>query len=122
MGPGAGGYSNRFIAMPSYRTRSIGMQMFGYGIKGFLHWGYNFYNTQYSREQINSRCAVPVLSVCSLDLNLKGPFYFAHAALKQMREQKSGLILNIGSITGMEGDGYGMEYPTAKAGINKTLP
>ena len=52
-----------------------------------------------------------------LDVNLKGPFYFAHAVLKQMRAQKSGLILNIGSITGMEGDGYGMEYPTAKAGL-----
>ena len=52
-----------------------------------------------------------------IDVNLKGPFYFAHAVLKQMREQKSGLILNIGSITGMEGDGYGMDYPTSKAGL-----
>ena len=53
----------------------------------------------------------------SIDVNLKGPFYFAHAALKQMREQKQGLIINIGSITGQEGDGYGMDYPTSKAGI-----
>ena len=52
-----------------------------------------------------------------LDVNLKGPFYFAHAVMKQMREQKSGLIINIGSITGMEGDGYGMDYPTAKSGL-----
>lgn len=52
-----------------------------------------------------------------LDVNLKGPFYFAHAVLKQMREQKSGLIVNIGSITGMEGDANGMDYPTAKAGL-----
>lgn len=52
-----------------------------------------------------------------IDVNLKGPFYFAHAVLKQMREQKSGLIINIGSITGMEGDGYGMDYPTSKAGL-----
>lgn len=52
-----------------------------------------------------------------LDVNLKGPFYFAHAVLKQMRQQKSGLIINIGSITGAEGSGYGMEYPTAKAGL-----
>lgn len=52
-----------------------------------------------------------------IDVNLKGPFYFAHAMLKQMREQKSGLIINIGSITGAEGDGYGMDYPTSKAGI-----
>ena len=52
-----------------------------------------------------------------LDVNLKGPFYFAHAATKVMREQKSGLIINIGSISGQEGDGYGAEYPTAKAGL-----
>ncbi len=52
-----------------------------------------------------------------IDVNLKGPFYFAHAVLKQMREQKSGLIINIGSITGMEGNGYGMDYPTSKAGL-----
>lgn len=52
-----------------------------------------------------------------IDVNLKGPFYFAHAVLKQMRQQKSGLIINIGSITGAEGDGYGMDYPTAKAGL-----
>lgn len=52
-----------------------------------------------------------------IDVNLKGAFYFAHAMLKQMREQKSGLIINIGSITGAEGDGYGMDYPTSKAGI-----
>ena len=52
-----------------------------------------------------------------LDVNLKGPFYFAHAVSKQMREQKSGLILNIGSITGAEGDGYGMDYAVSKAGL-----
>lgn len=52
-----------------------------------------------------------------LDVNLKGPFYFAHAVLKQMKEQKSGLIINIGSITGAEGDAAGMDYPTAKAGL-----
>jgi len=52
-----------------------------------------------------------------IDVNLKGPFYFAHAVLKQMRVQKSGLIINIGSITGQEGDGYGMDYPTSKAGL-----
>ena len=52
-----------------------------------------------------------------IDVNLKGPFYFAHAVTKQMREQKCGLIINIGSITGAEGDGYGMDYPTSKAGL-----
>ena len=52
-----------------------------------------------------------------IDVNLKGPFYFAHAVLKQMREQQSGLIINVGSITGAEGDKYGMDYPTSKAGL-----
>ena len=51
-----------------------------------------------------------------LDVNLKGQFYFDHAVMKQMREQKSGLIVNIGSISGMEGDGRGVDYPTAKSG------
>ena len=52
-----------------------------------------------------------------IDVNLKGPFYFAHAVLSQMREQESGLVINIGSITGAEGDGYGMDYPTSKAAL-----
>ena len=52
-----------------------------------------------------------------LDVNLKGPFYFAHASLGIMKNQKSGLIINIGSITGAEGDFMGMDYPTAKAGL-----
>lgn len=54
----------------------------------------------------------------SLDVNLKGPFYFAHAVLKQMRTQSTGgLIINIGSVTGMEGSAQGMDYPVAKAGL-----
>ena len=52
-----------------------------------------------------------------LDVNLKGPFYFAHAVMRQMVEQQSGVIINLGSITGEEGDAQGMAYPTAKAGI-----
>ena len=52
-----------------------------------------------------------------IDVNLKGPFYFAHAVLKQMREQQSGLIINIGSITGAEGSAYGMDYAASKAGL-----
>lgn len=45
--------SNRFLAMPSYRNRSIGMQMYKYDIVGFLHWGYNFYNTHQSYEMLD---------------------------------------------------------------------
>ncbi len=60
-----------------------------------------------------------------IDVNLKGPFYFAHAVLDQMRKQNEGLIINIGSIIGAEGDGYGLDYPTSKAalmyGLTKSL-
>lgn len=56
-----------------------------------------------------------------LDVNLKGPFYFAHAVMKPMMEQKSGLILNIGSISGSEGGGYAPDYGTAKAGLMYNL-
>lgn len=45
--------SNRYFAMPSARNRIIGLQMYKYGIEGFLHWGYNFYNSQYSLQKIN---------------------------------------------------------------------
>ncbi len=70
------------------------------------------------REQYPEFPDVPIeVYDWGIDVNLKGPFYFSHAVLKQMREQKSGLIINIGSITGQEGDGYGMDYPTSKAGL-----
>lgn len=46
-------YSNRFFAMPSGRNRILGIQMYKYDVKGFLHWGYNFYNTQLSVEKID---------------------------------------------------------------------
>ena len=52
-----------------------------------------------------------------LDVNMRAQLYFGHAVMKQMREQKSGLIINIGSISGFEGDGRGVEYCTAKSGV-----
>lgn len=45
--------SNRLIAMPSWRNRSIGMQMYKFNIVGFLQWGYNFYNNCSSVDPIN---------------------------------------------------------------------
>ena len=44
--------SNRLISMPSWRNRSIGMQMYKYDIVGFLQWGFNFYNNQFSVDEI----------------------------------------------------------------------
>ncbi len=61
----------------------------------------------------------------SLDVNLKGQFYFAHAVMKQMREQRSGVIVCIGSISGEEGDAYSVAYCTSKSaamnGLVKSL-
>ena len=37
-------FTNSFMAMPSYRTRILGFLLYKYNIKGFLHWGFNFYN------------------------------------------------------------------------------
>lgn len=46
-------YSNCYLAMPYYRTRSLGMQLYKYKIAGFLHWGYNYYNNAGSGDCIN---------------------------------------------------------------------
>ena len=48
--------SNRFMAMPSARTRILGVQLYLYKISGFLHWGFNFYNSQYSSQAHQSVC------------------------------------------------------------------
>lgn len=45
--------SNRFFAFPSARNRVIGMQLYKFDIKGFLHWGYNFWFTQLSKKSID---------------------------------------------------------------------
>ncbi|OAS15234.1 DUF4091 domain-containing protein [Paenibacillus oryzisoli] len=45
--------SNRFFNMPSARNRIIGLQLYKFDIQGFLHWGYNFYYSQYSMKQLD---------------------------------------------------------------------
>ena len=45
--------SNRFFCNCSLRTRVLGYQLFKFDIKGFLHWGYNFYFTQLSKRPID---------------------------------------------------------------------
>lgn len=44
---------NRFIAMPSYRNRILGVQLYLFDIEGFLQWGYNFYNSQLSIKRVD---------------------------------------------------------------------
>ena len=51
--PSDGYYSNRFINMPSQRTRILGMQLYKSGVKGYLHWGYNFYSSAFSWERLD---------------------------------------------------------------------
>ncbi|MBQ7373272.1 MAG: DUF4091 domain-containing protein [Clostridia bacterium] len=53
LGDGYKGLSNRLMAMPSYRARILGIQLYAIGAEGFLHWGYNYYNTALSEEYIN---------------------------------------------------------------------
>ena len=37
--------ANRFMSLPSSRNRVLGTQLWLAGARGFLHWGFNFYNT-----------------------------------------------------------------------------
>ena len=39
--------------MPLQRTRVLGMQMYKYSIKGFLHWALNFWYSQLSKSRVN---------------------------------------------------------------------
>ena len=52
-----------------------------------------------------------------LDVNLKGPVYFARACMPQMVAKKGGVIVCLGSVTGFEGDGESTMYGTAKSGL-----
>lgn len=54
------GVANRFIAQPSASNRVLGRQLFAARAGGFLHWGFNFYNTQFSRRPLN-----PFLDTCA---------------------------------------------------------
>lgn len=46
-------YSNRLFAHPLWRTRILGISLFKDNIKGFLHWGYNFYFDEFSTRVLN---------------------------------------------------------------------
>lgn len=46
-------FSNRFFDMPSARNRILGLQLYLNNANGFLHWGFNFYNTAYSLRSLN---------------------------------------------------------------------
>ncbi|MBO0600616.1 DUF4091 domain-containing protein [Sporosarcina sp. E16_3] len=45
--------SNRFFNFPSARNRISGIQFYKFNIAGFLHWGYNFWYSRLSKNQID---------------------------------------------------------------------
>lgn len=47
------GITGRLLAHPLYRTRILGVQLWKHRIKGFLHWGYNFYHTRRSHSVLD---------------------------------------------------------------------
>ena len=94
------GVSNRLIAMPSWRNRSIGMQIYKYDIVGFLQWGYNFYNNQFSVDEcepytdVSGEHWVPAGDTFSVYPAPHGKVYESlrivvfHEALQDMRAMK----------------------------------
>ena len=44
---------NQFIAMESSASRTLALTLYRYDIHGFLQWGFNFYQTQYSDASVN---------------------------------------------------------------------
>jgi NAD(P)-dependent dehydrogenase (short-subunit alcohol dehydrogenase family) len=52
-----------------------------------------------------------------LNTNLRGTFLFTRAVLPHMLRQKSGTIINVGSIDGLRGRANGAAYAASKAGV-----
>ena len=45
--------SNRYFHMPLQRTQILGFQLYGAQVDGFMQWGFNFYNSQFSTYALN---------------------------------------------------------------------
>lgn len=52
-GPQDGHYPNRLLAMPSHRNRVLGFLMYRYDVRGFLHWGLNFWYSPLSDHPVD---------------------------------------------------------------------
>ncbi|MSS62926.1 3-oxoacyl-[acyl-carrier-protein] reductase [Velocimicrobium porci] len=52
-----------------------------------------------------------------MDINLKGTFFCAKYASKQMMKQRSGRIINMSSVVGVVGNAGQVNYSASKAGI-----
>ena len=55
--PNRENYTNRFLILPLHRVRILGLLLYRNNAIGFLHWGYNFYNSFLSVHKIDPyRC------------------------------------------------------------------
>lgn len=52
-----------------------------------------------------------------VDVNLRGPIYMARATINQMIKQESGVIVNIGSVSGVTGSSTAIDYSASKSGL-----
>jgi 2-dehydro-3-deoxy-L-rhamnonate dehydrogenase (NAD+) len=52
-----------------------------------------------------------------MGLNLTSTFYCCRAAIRHMRERRSGAIVNVASISGKEGNPNMIPYSVSKAGV-----
>jgi 2-dehydro-3-deoxy-L-rhamnonate dehydrogenase (NAD+) len=52
-----------------------------------------------------------------LELNLTATFYCCRAAIPRMRQQRSGAVVNVASISGKEGNPNMIPYSVSKAGV-----
>lgn len=52
-----------------------------------------------------------------IDVNLKGALYFDHAVMKYMAQQREGVIVHLGSITGAEGCAKNVAYSASKSAL-----
>lgn len=66
------GRSSRVIGVPRERNRMLGIQLYYYNIKGFLHWGYNNYYGEQSKYIFN-----PAMNPCG-GFALPGTSYFVY--------------------------------------------
>ena len=53
----------------------------------------------------------------SIDVNMRSQLYFDHAVFGIMKEQRSGVLMHIGSVTGAEGGSSVPGYSASKSGV-----
>ncbi len=66
----------------------------------------------------------PEIIAWGLDVNLKGTLFFIRACIGNMLDNKHGVIINFGSVSGEEGSPGCMDYAAAKSamhGITKSI-